>query len=145
MKAAFAAVILVALALAGCGGGQPQSASPSDQSAGRGVSTEGTQVAAGLPAQSADDTASEFLFDPKTITVRAGEVTFHIKNGGSIVHTFTSVTQWEGQPSGLFDTGDIQPGATTTIAATLAPGTYYFECTIPGHAQAGMTGTLTVE
>ena len=32
----------------------------------------------------------------------------------------------------------------TTVSAELAPGTYTFLCTIPGHAEAGMEGTLTV-
>jgi uncharacterized cupredoxin-like copper-binding protein len=29
--------------------------------------------------------------------------------------------------------------------AELQPGTYTFLCTVPGHAQAGMEGTLTVK
>ena len=33
----------------------------------------------------------------------------------------------------------------TTVSAELAPGTYTFLCTIPGHAEAGMEGTLTVK
>jgi len=31
------------------------------------------------------------------------------------------------------------------VTANLAPGTYTFLCTVPGHAQAGMEGTLTVK
>ena len=32
-----------------------------------------------------------------------------------------------------------------TLAFTAAtPGTYHYQCTVPGHAQKGMTGTLTV-
>jgi len=35
-------------------------------------------------------------------------------------------------------------GGVSEVVATLAPGTYTFYCTVPGHRQAGMTGTLTV-
>ena len=33
----------------------------------------------------------------------------------------------------------------TSVTVDLAPGTYTFLCTVPGHAQAGMQGTLTVK
>jgi uncharacterized cupredoxin-like copper-binding protein len=38
-----------------------------------------------------------------------------------------------------------KPGQTTTLEFTpTAPGTYEYICTIPGHKEAGMKGTLTV-
>ena len=33
----------------------------------------------------------------------------------------------------------------TSVSADLAAGTYTFICTVPGHAEAGMEGTLTVK
>ena len=33
----------------------------------------------------------------------------------------------------------------TSVSAELAPGAYTFFCTVPGHAEAGMEGTLTVK
>jgi uncharacterized cupredoxin-like copper-binding protein len=39
-----------------------------------------------------------------------------------------------------------RPGQTGEIRVRLPdPGTYEFICTVPGHADAGMTGTLTVQ
>jgi uncharacterized cupredoxin-like copper-binding protein len=40
---------------------------------------------------------------------------------------------------------DVPAGTTATTGLTVArPGEYAYECTVPGHAAAGMTGTLTV-
>jgi uncharacterized cupredoxin-like copper-binding protein len=35
-------------------------------------------------------------------------------------------------------------GGTKSMTMTLAAGTYTFYCSVPGHRQAGMQGTLTV-
>lgn len=35
-------------------------------------------------------------------------------------------------------------GGSKAVTLTLKPGTYTFYCTVPGHRQAGMEGTLTV-
>jgi uncharacterized cupredoxin-like copper-binding protein len=35
-------------------------------------------------------------------------------------------------------------GGRSTVTATLKAGTYTFYCSVPGHEQAGMRGTLTV-
>jgi len=38
----------------------------------------------------------------------------------------------------------ISPGKTATLTTTLTPGSANYLCTVPGHAAAGMKGTLTV-
>jgi uncharacterized cupredoxin-like copper-binding protein len=39
----------------------------------------------------------------------------------------------------------VSGGGVSTVTATLSPGTYTFYCSVPGHEQAGMKGTLTVK
>ena len=34
---------------------------------------------------------------------------------------------------------------TVTIPADAEPGEYQFYCSVPGHAQAGMVGTLVIQ
>jgi uncharacterized cupredoxin-like copper-binding protein len=38
----------------------------------------------------------------------------------------------------------IFTGGTKVLSLTLPAGTYTFYCSVPGHEQAGMKGTLTV-
>jgi uncharacterized cupredoxin-like copper-binding protein len=39
----------------------------------------------------------------------------------------------------------VQHGGNSTVSVTLKPGKYTFYCPVPGHRQAGMVGTLTVQ
>jgi plastocyanin len=39
----------------------------------------------------------------------------------------------------------VGPSGTSTVSASLKPGTHTFYCTVPGHREAGMFGTLTVK
>ena len=42
-------------------------------------------------------------------------------------------------------TEDVQPGSSATLTINAPAGTYDFICSIPGHADAGMRGKLTVQ
>jgi len=84
-------------------------------------------------------TAREFSFSPNHLRVKARQtVNIEFSDSGDMFHTFTVV----GGP-----TFNLQANAGQSItgALTLArPGTYQFICSVPGHAQAGMEGTITV-
>jgi uncharacterized cupredoxin-like copper-binding protein len=79
-------------------------------------------------------------FEPSAITVKAGhDVTIDLRNGGSIPHNF-SIEQLDVSQT-------LEPGesANVTFSAPLSPGQYRIVCDEPGHEEAGMVGTLTVE
>ena len=40
---------------------------------------------------------------------------------------------------------DLAPGETKEVVVNAPAGTYEFYCNVPGHKEAGMVGTLTVE
>jgi len=79
--------------------------------------------------------ATEFRFTLSTQSVPPGKVVFTLSNNGKITHDFSI----DGKTSAT-----VAPGKTTTLTVRLGAGRLTYLCTIPGHAQAGMKGTLTV-
>jgi len=87
------------------------------------------------------------------ITVNSGdEVTVTSLNAGMSFHAFGVVSNPDDFNSVVFDsaiaaaTNPLKPGesgSATFIAG--APGTYYYICTVPGHALQGMIGDFIVE
>ncbi|HLA15715.1 MAG TPA: cupredoxin domain-containing protein, partial [Candidatus Limnocylindrales bacterium] len=84
-------------------------------------------------------TGRDFRFEPAEVTVRAGEwVVVEFTNDDTVIHDWMV----EGIPN-----VDVpaRPGQTARLRFVLdTPGTYMVMCSIPGHAEAGMTGTLVV-
>jgi plastocyanin len=125
----------LALAVAGCGGG------------GGGGGAKSTGTAAPAPATGAStklsikaDPSGQLKFDKKTLQAKTGKVTITMANPSQLTHSVAiegNGVDAEGQVVG--------PKGTSTASATLKPGTYTFYCTVPGHRQAGMQGTLTVK
>jgi plastocyanin len=86
-------------------------------------------------------TAGEWRFDPATHLVRAGaSVTLSVTNAGAQPHTFTV-------PELRIDTGTVAPGTTRDLSFTAPaePGAYRVICSLAGHEEAGMVGSLVAE
>jgi uncharacterized cupredoxin-like copper-binding protein len=105
---------------------------------------------AGVAIPAADSTAgvqrvtvvvdNSMHFAPSSIVVRAGQpVELTLRNGGGIPHDF-ALTEGVSQPVKIEAQGGRTARGTFTIDT---PGTYAFVCTVPGHAAAGMRGTIT--
>ncbi len=82
---------------------------------------------------------SQIAFDTTTLTSRPGKVTIDFNNPATLEHDVA--IEQNGKQIAVSKT--IAKGQ-TSVSADLAPGTYTFLCTVPGHAEAGMEGTLTV-
>jgi uncharacterized cupredoxin-like copper-binding protein len=100
--------------------------------------------ALGAPAKQAATTDAvtagkpqELRFTVSKSTVPKGTVTFKVTNKGSLSHDFKIA----GKKTPL-----IAKGKTATLTITFKKaGKYPYLCTVPGHAAAGMKGTLTVK
>jgi plastocyanin len=91
----------------------------------------------GILKVSADPT--QLAFDTTTLTSKPGKVTIDFDNPSAIAHNVV-IEQSGKEIAGT----SLIAEAKDSVSTDLAPGTYTFLCTVPGHAEAGMEGTLTV-
>src|SRR5664279_1697407 len=84
---------------------------------------------------------TELAYDKTSLTSKPGKVTIDFSNPSSLEHdvAIESADGTELATSQLIGKGE------TSVSANLAPGTYQFFCTVPGHREAGMEGTLVVK
>lgn len=105
-------------------------------------------------------TASDIAYSTTTLEATVGQpikVTF--KNDGALTHDFTivkieasEVVEETGGHGHVMEEADYdlhvsaEPGTSGSLTFTPATaGTYEFYCTVAGHKEAGMNGTLTVK
>ena len=122
------APLAVAVLLAGCGGG-----------GGGGGASAGYEQPTG-PAQSTITiSAKNFAFTPSEVTAKAGIIELQLTSTGGL-HDLVF-------DKGKFPGFQLEAGTGETDAKKidLKPGTYVFFCSLPGHRQAGMEGTITVK
>ncbi len=88
----------------------------------------------------------DLYFKPNTLTAKPGQtLQITLDNRGSLEHNFV-LYDLDGQTV-LFEKDAIQPGqkANISLKAPEKPGAYQYVCTVPGHKEGGMVGTLTVQ
>lgn len=131
-----AVVALPALALAvlaGCGGG-----SDNEKTTAPAITTAPGGAASSLPLTA--DRSGQLRFDKKRLEARAGKVTIVMKNPAPLSHNVSI------EGAGVNEMGEtVGQGGTSTVSANLKPGSYTFYCSVPGHREGGMVGTLTVK
>jgi plastocyanin len=87
------------------------------------------------------DPSGNLAFTSDNATATAGDVTVNFTNSSPVPHDVHIESQ-SGEDLG--GTEVIQEGSDSG-EVELKPGTYTFFCSVPGHRQAGMEGTLTVK
>jgi plastocyanin len=130
----------------------PQPAAPvkttsstSSTSPGSPTATTGTPAPSSSPASSsgplklAANPEGQLTYNTRQLTAKAGKVTIDMANMSPVPHNVTVA-----QGSTVEGATPTFQGGTRTLTLNLKPGTYTFYCSVPGHRQAGMEGTLTV-
>ena len=121
-----ALLTIVAALLTGCGSSSKSSA---PTTAGASTATSGGSASGGSTVDVI--VIKNFAYSPVSLTVKPG-ATVTVKNDDVAIHTVTD--------NGMFDTGDISPGASKTFTAPTTAGSYPYICTI----HQFMHGTLVV-
>src|SRR5215218_777844 len=123
---------------------EPTQSGEGDQSKNPTGETSGKQGAGGAEASAttlklAADPAA-LAFDKDSLDAKAGKVTIDFDNPSAIPHNV--VIEEDGKELAGFE--PITEGEKSETA-DLKAGTYTYYCSVPGHREAGMEGSLTVE
>ncbi|MFL5883581.1 MAG: plastocyanin/azurin family copper-binding protein [Thermoleophilaceae bacterium] len=86
------------------------------------------------------DPTGNLKFNTSALSGRSGPVQITLTNPAPVPHNITLQT-----PQGVKGGPTVGKGGTSTVTANLKPGKYIYYCSVPGHRQAGMQGTLTVK
>jgi uncharacterized cupredoxin-like copper-binding protein len=135
-----------ALAAAGCGGGGGNTSTGANTTP---AASTTPPAASSTPAPASEattklslsaDPSGNLKFNKSSLSAKAGTVTITMDNPASIPHGVAV------EGNGVDKDGQIvQKGGKSTVTVNLKPGKYTFYCPVPGHRQAGMQGTLTVQ
>ena len=147
---AFLVLAIAALALVACGSSSDNSSSTTETSAGESQAGQGGGAAKEEGSgEGGGSSTLEFEADPNgelaytstSESAKAGKVTVEFKNPQALTHD-VAIEDSSGKEVGATEL--IADGSDTTTV-DLKPGTYTYFCTVPGHREAGMEGTLTVK
>ena len=104
-----------------------------------GASPEASPAASPTAGLDLKVACKDIFYDPKTLEGVAGkDVKITVTNEGAAVHNFNIDAL-------NVKTKDLNPGESETVTVNGAAGDYEYYCSIPGHKEAGMVGTLTLK
>ncbi len=131
-----ASIAAMALLAAGCGSSSSGSSAPATSPQAVTETTGGVSTTLDLTA----DPGGALTFDKTALEAPAGQVAIQMTNDSSIDHNIAI----EGNGTDV-QGAVVKDGGTSSVSADLAAGTYTFYCSVDGHREAGMVGTLTVK
>jgi len=146
------ALVLASLALAACGSSSSDSSSTEAKSQ-SGTSTESqAETGAGQAKEAEGGTAGSaaaldieagegLAFTSDSATAKSGKVTVNFTNSQPLTHD-VAIEDSSGKTIGKTEL--VAEGSDSAVV-DLKPGEYTYYCTVPGHREAGMEGTLTVK
>jgi len=142
--AALLVLALASVALVACGGSDSTTttgAEPSGGAAAESGEKSGSEASGGSTVAFEADPSGELAYTTTEASAKAGNVTLDFNNPQGLPHD-VAIEDKGGKTVGKTDLISEEETSTTV---DLKPGTYTFYCTVPGHREAGMEGTLTVK
>lgn len=106
--------------------------------AGAGSAAKGAHAQKAAAPQKVTVLMYDFRFKLSKPSVKVGKVTFTVINKGHSIHNFAV--------PGVRNSPFLAPGTQKTYTVTFRKaGTFHYLCTVPRHAELGMTGDLIVK
>jgi plastocyanin len=146
--AALLALALASIALVACGGGSDDNSSTPATGGGGESNAEATTPekegggGGGSSTVSFEaDPGGELAYTTTSATAKAGKVTIDFNNPQELTHD----VKIEGSSGEEVGGTELIAAGSDSATVNLKPGTYTFFCSVPGHREAGMEGTLTVK
>jgi plastocyanin len=142
--AALLVLPLAALTLVACGGGDDntESAAATTETSAESNAGGGSEGGGGSVVDIEAADGSDLAYAQKEASAKAGQVSIEFTNPQTLSHD-VAVEDANGKTLGKTEL--VADGSATATLANLKPGEYTFYCSVPGHREAGMEGTLTVE
>ena len=148
--AALLALALASVALVACGSSNSTtttSTSSGNEAGGGAAAKEGGEKSSGGGGGGGStvafeaDPGGQLAYTTTEATAKAGKVTVDFKNPQGLTHD-VAIENSSGETVGQTE---LIAESTTSTTVNLKPGTYHYFCTVTGHREAGMEGTLTVK
>ena len=136
--AAVAVLAVSAMVLAACGSDDDSSTTAAETTT---SATESSTSAAGGATVSFAADPSQLAYTETDVSAKAGDDTIEFDNPSTTGHDVVI----EDQSGKEIARTDVITDSTTSTTADLKAGTYTFYCSVPGHREAGMEGTLNVK
>lgn len=141
MKKVAAVLMLFAAAAALAACGSSNSATSTETTGGETTAASEAKAGGGSTVRLEADPNGQLAYTTDTATAKAGEVTIDFNNPQSLPHD-VAIEDSNGETVGKTD---VISDSSTSTTVDLKPGTYTYYCSVPGHRDAGMEGTLTVK
>jgi plastocyanin len=133
---------VASLALAACGGGDDnETTTPAATTTTTTTQAGGGAGGGGGGTISLAADPSQLAFTQTSLSAPAGKDTIEFDNPSATGHD-VCVEDSSGNELGC---SDVIEQSKTSLSLDLKPGTYTYFCSVPGHQDAGMEGTLTVK
>jgi plastocyanin len=154
--AAMLALLLAAVALVACGGGSDttssESTGPANKAgaineeeekaeAGEGGEAEGGTAGSASVVDIEAEPSGGLAFTTDSASAKAGKVTIDFTNSSPVPHDVTI----EDEAGETVTATETFAEGSESVTANLNTGTYTFYCSVTGHREGGMEGTLTVK
>jgi plastocyanin len=88
----------------------------------------------------AADPSGLLKYTQTALSTTAGKVTIDFANQSSVPHNVVLINS----ANKILGQTPIFSNGSKSFRVALPPGTYTYYCSVPGHRQAGMQGTITV-